>query len=112
MKRADIRESVVGLRSVIGPDVRIARTVMMGADFYETPEAVAENRRLGRPNVGIGRGSRVEGAIIDKNARVGEGVAIGAHASDADMLDAENYAIRDGIVVIPKNAIIPDGTTI
>ena len=112
MRRADIRESVVGLRSVIGPDVRIVRTVMMGADFYEIPEAVAENRRLGRPNVGIGRGSSVDGAIIDKNARIGQGVVIGAHASDTEVLEAENYVIRDGIVVIPKNAIIPDGTTI
>ena len=112
IKESDIRESVVGLRSIIGSDVRIARTVMMGADFYETPERRAENRRLERPDVGIGRGSSIEGAIIDKNARIGEGVVIRPHPSDEDMVETENYVIRGGIVVIPKNAVIPDGTVI
>jgi glucose-1-phosphate adenylyltransferase len=109
---SDIRESVIGLRSIIGPDVRIARTVMMGADFYETPDRKAENLKLGQPDVGIGRGSTIEGAIIDKNARLGEGVIIRPHVPDEEMVEAENYVIRDGVVVIPKNAIIPDGTVI
>jgi glucose-1-phosphate adenylyltransferase len=112
IRDADIRDSVIGLRSIIGPDVHIARTVMMGADFYETPERRAENRSLGRPHVGIGRGCIIEGAIIDKNARIGEAVAIRAHAPDEDMVEGEHYVIRDGIVVIPKNAVIPDGTII
>ncbi len=109
---SDIRESVVGLRSVIGPEVRVIRSVIMGADFYETPERRAENRALGRPDVGIGRGSSIEGAIIDKNARVGEDVTIRAHDPEGEMVETENYVIRDGIVVIPKNAVIPDGTVI
>jgi glucose-1-phosphate adenylyltransferase len=54
----------------------------------------------------------VEGAIIDKNARIGEGVVIRPHAPDEDMLETENYVIRDGVVVIPKNAIISNGTVI
>ena len=112
IRRSNVRESVIGLRSVAGPSVRIVRTVMMGSDFYETPERKAENRRLGRPDVGIGRGSAIEGAIIDKNARIGEGVTIRSPAPGAKMLEAENYVIRDGIVVIPKNAVIPDGTVI
>jgi glucose-1-phosphate adenylyltransferase len=112
LQRADIHESVIGLRSMIGPDVRVVRTVMMGADFYETPEAKVENRRLGRPDVGIGRGSSVEGAIIDKNARIGEEVSIRACVSRDDKLEAESYMISDGIVVIPKNAVIPDGAII
>jgi glucose-1-phosphate adenylyltransferase len=112
IQESDIRESVVGLRSIIGPDVRIVRTVMMGADFYETSERKAENRRLERPDVGVGRGSSIEGAIIDKNARIGEGVVIRPHAPDEDMVESENYVIRGGIVVIPKNAVIPDGTVI
>lgn len=112
IRNAEIRKSVIGLRSVIGPDVRIMRTVTMGADFYETPERKAENRELDRPDVGIGRGSSIEGAIIDKNARIGEGVTIRAQDPDEEMIERENYVIRDGIVVIPKNAIIPDGTVI
>jgi glucose-1-phosphate adenylyltransferase len=112
LQDSDIRESVVGLRSIIGPDARITRTVMMGADFYETPERKAENRRLGRPDVGIGRGCLIEGVIIDKNARIGAGVTIRPHAPDEDMVETEHYVIQDGIVVIPKNAVIPDGTII
>jgi glucose-1-phosphate adenylyltransferase len=109
---SDIRESVVGLRSVVAPEVRIIRSVIMGADFYETPERKAENPTLGRPDVGIGRGSSIEGAIIDKNARIGEGVTIRAHDPEGEMVETENYVIRDGIVVIPKNAVIADGTVI
>ncbi len=112
IEQSDIRESVIGLRSVIGPDARVTRTVMMGADFYETPGRKAENRRRDRPDVGIGRGSIIEGAIIDKNARIGEGVTIRPHAPGEDMAKAENYMIQDGIVVVPKNAVIPDGTII
>ena len=112
LKDADVRESVVGLRSIIGPDVRLTRTVMMGADFYETPERKVENRALNRPDVGIGRGCVIEGAIIDKNARIGEGVTIRPHEPDEEMVETEDYVVQDGIVVIPKNAVIPDGTII
>ncbi|MCX7680997.1 MAG: glucose-1-phosphate adenylyltransferase [Anaerolineae bacterium] len=109
---ASIRESVIGLRSIVGEGVRIARTVMMGADFYESPEEKLENRRLGRPDIGIGRGSSIEGAIIDKNARIGEGVVIRPHTAEEGMVETEYYVIRDGIVVIPKNTIVPDGMII
>ena len=112
IEQSEIRESVIGLRSIIGSDARIARTVVMGADFYETPARKAENRRRGRPDVGIGHGSVIEGAIIDKNARIGQGVIIRPHAPDVDMVETENYVIRDGIVVVPKNAVIPDETVI
>ena len=112
IRKAHIRESVIGLRSIIEPEVQMARTVMMGADFYETPEQKIENRHRGRPNVGIGRGSTIEGAIIDKNARIGQGVVIRPYAPDEEMVETENYVIRDGIVVVPKNAVIPDGTVI
>ncbi len=112
IEQSYIRESVVGLRSVIGPNAQMTRTVMMGADFYETPERKAENRGLGQPNVGISRGSVIEGAIIDKNARIGEGVTIRHHSPEEGMVEADNYVIRDGVVVIPKNAVIPDGTVI
>jgi glucose-1-phosphate adenylyltransferase len=112
IEKADIRESVIGLRSIIGPDAHVVRTVMMGADFYEMPDRKVENRRQGIPDVGIGPGCRVEGAIIDKNARIGEGVIIRPHETETELVETENYAIQDGIVVIPKNAVIPDGTVI
>lgn len=112
IERSEIRESVLGLRSIVGPGAQIARTVIMGADFYESPERKAENRRSGQPDVGIGRGCVIEGAIIDKNARIGEGVVIRPHAASEDMVDRENYVIRDGIIVVPKDAVIPPGTVI
>jgi glucose-1-phosphate adenylyltransferase len=112
IERADIRESVIGLRSTIRADAHLVRTVMMGADFYEAAERKGENRRLGIPDVGIGRGSRIEGAIIDKNARIGENVTIRSHEGESEFIETEHYSIKDGIVVIPKNAVIPDGTVI
>jgi glucose-1-phosphate adenylyltransferase len=112
IERADVRDSVIGLRSIIGPDTHLTRTVMMGADFYEAPERKIENRRLEIPDIGIGRGSRIESAIIDKNARIGERVTIRSHEDDDQSIETDNYSIKDGIVVIPKNAIIPDGTVI
>jgi glucose-1-phosphate adenylyltransferase len=111
LQECSIRESVIGLRSIIEPGARVKRTVMMGADFYETPERKLENQRLGQPDVGVGRGSTIEEAIIDKNARIGREVTIRAH-DPGEEAEEENFTIRDGVVVIPKNAIIPDGTDI
>jgi len=108
---ADIEECVVGLRSVVRPGARLRQVVMMGADYYEDETQKTENRRLGRPHVGIGPGSYIERAIIDKNARVGEGVVIHSHAGEPDR-EEDSYVIRDGIVIVPKNATIPDGTSI
>jgi glucose-1-phosphate adenylyltransferase len=108
---ADVEGSVIGLRSVVGPGVRLNQVVMMGADSYETTEQKAENRRLGRPDLGIGRGTFVERTIIDTNVRIGRKVFIGSHEGEKDH-DERLYAVRDGIVVIPENTVIPDGTTI
>ncbi|MCD6554775.1 MAG: glucose-1-phosphate adenylyltransferase [Chloroflexi bacterium] len=108
---ADLEECIIGLRSVVRPGARLRRVVMMGADFYEDESEKAENRRLGRPHVGIGQGAHIERAIIDKNARIGQGVIIRSHEGEPDQ-EEENYVIRDGIVVVPKNAIVPAGTAI
>jgi len=122
LQQSDIHESVIGLRSRIGPETRIARTIIMGADFYETAEQKARNRTLNRPNVGIGRGCSIEGAILDKNVRIGDGVIIRPRDPDEEKLDERiatgdqhpevTYTIRGGVVVIPKNGIVPDGTVI
>lgn len=111
IQEATIRDSVVGLRSIIGERVTMQHTVMMGADFYETPADVRENERLGRPSIGIRDGSVIEGAIIDKNARIGSQVIIRQMPERADE-DHENWIAREGIVIVPKDAIIPDGTII
>jgi glucose-1-phosphate adenylyltransferase len=106
-----ITNSVIGLRSNIGPDATVKSTVMMGADYYENDAGREENAALGRPDVGIGAGAVVEGAILDKNARIGRNVVIRLIPNRPDS-DAENWVARDGLVIVPKNAIIPDDTVI
>jgi glucose-1-phosphate adenylyltransferase len=108
---SNIEECIIGLRSVVRPEARLRQVVMMGADFYEDDDEKAEDRRLGRPLVGIGQDAHIERAIIDKNARIGQGVVIRSHEGEPDH-EEEYYAIRDGIAVIPKNTVIPEGTTI
>ena len=108
---AEIQDSVIGIRSLVGTGCRIRKTVMMGADFYETGTDLERNRGLGRPDVGVGANTFIDGAIIDKNARIGEGVTIG-NAGGTVEADGDGYYIRDGIVVVPKNAVIPSGTEI
>lgn len=100
-----IRNSIVGLRSVIGSRCSLIKTVMMGADYFE-PAKSAEAIR-----VGIGDGTCIERAIVDKNARIGRNVTI-KNVKKLRNHDGENYFIRDGIVIIPKNARIADGTVI
>lgn len=111
VRKATVRESVVGLRGTLAEDTLIERTVYLGATFYETDRERSDNRRMDRPDVGIGAGSVIEGAIIDMNARIGQKVHI---RSIPDRPDEEhpNWVSRDGIVVVPKNAVIPDGTVI
>ncbi len=112
LQDAIITDSVIGLRSIIGPGVHISRSVIMGADFYEDDARRAVNREQGIPDVGIGSGTTVEGAIVDKNARIGKKVVIRPHLEVEEMVDERNYVIRDGLVIVPKNAVIPDGTVI
>ena len=103
---ASIKHSLVGIRSVIDGGTTIRDCIIMGADFFER-----ETPPPGVPRMGIGRDCRIERAIIDKNARIGDRVHI-SPSGKPDNLDAENYHIRDGIVVIPKDAIIPSDTWI
>ncbi len=112
LRDAIITDSVIGLRSIIGPGVRISRSVILGADFYEDEARRVANRERGRPDVGIGSGSTIEGAIIDKNARIGRNVVIRPHPEVIEMVEEGNYVIRDGLVIVPKNGVIPDGTVI
>ena len=84
----------------------------MGADYYEGAADKAENRTVGRPDIGIAMGSIIKGAIIDKNARIGENCRIGIDHKERTGGDFSSYYIVDGIIIIPKNGIIPSGTVI
>ncbi|MGH7534919.1 MAG: glucose-1-phosphate adenylyltransferase, partial [Gemmatimonadales bacterium] len=105
---ATIEHSLVGVRSRIDAGTTLRDTLLMGHDYYETTARVPTP---GAPPMGIGQGAYIEGTIVDKNARIGQGVRITPEGKPAD-LDGPNFHIRDGIVVIPKGAVVPDGTVI
>jgi glucose-1-phosphate adenylyltransferase len=109
---ASITRSIVGVRTVIESGASLDGVVCMGADYYESDAAKAANRAASRPDVGIAKGSIIKGAIIDKNARIGENCRIGIDAMERVDGDFSSYYIIDGIIVIPKNGIIPAGTVI
>src|SRR6185295_20100058 len=102
---------VVGIRSRVAIEVELERVMMMGADFYEDEEDFDYNRQLGIPNIGIGKGSVIHKAIIDKNAHIGENVRI-LNEERIQNFDGPGYYIRDGIVMVPKNGVIPNGTIV
>ena len=108
---ARLIRSVIGVRGQIGPNVTVRDTVMVGADRYETDEERNNDRSLGVPSFGIGEGSIIEGAILDKDVRIGRNVRI-INRRGLQEDTGEHYYIRDGIVVIPKAATVPDGTVI
>jgi glucose-1-phosphate adenylyltransferase len=105
---AVIEHSLIGLRSRIQAGAVIRDSLIMGQDYYETVE---RTRPSGAPLIGIGHGSVIERTIVDKNARIGDGVRISPEGKPANF-DGPNFFVRDGLVVIPKNAIVPDGTII
>jgi glucose-1-phosphate adenylyltransferase len=111
IESAEVRDSVVGLRGFINTDGYVNQSIIMGADYYETHSERQENRRLGRPHMGVGSGCRIEGAIIDKNARLGNNVVIRSLPERPDT-ETENWVSRDGIVIVPKGTIIPSDTVI
>lgn len=101
-----VTRSVLGIRSIVENGSNLEGVVCMGADFYETSEDKLKNKRKGIPDIGIGRGTRIRGAIIDKNARIGEGCRIGMDDIPRRDGDYGTYFIRDGIIIIPKNGCI------
>jgi glucose-1-phosphate adenylyltransferase len=119
LRQAAISESVIGVRSVVGANARIKRTLMMGADYFERDGLVGPDGTRYDIPMGIGRGSEIEGAILDKNVRIGPNVTIRPHTPSEDGTyptgcppGQEMYVIRDGVVVVPKNTEIPEGTVI
>ncbi len=104
IQKAEITHSVIGVRSVIAAGTVIKDSVLMGADYYST-------EMPGLPSIGIGPDCHIEGAIIDKNARLGAQVVIRPFPRGTE-INQENWTVQDGIVVIPKNGVILSGTHI
>jgi glucose-1-phosphate adenylyltransferase len=109
---AVIENSIIGLRCLIGRNVTIRNSILMGNDFYEEPDAEAAGPQGGRTPLGVGAGSHIEGAIIDKNCRVGCNVRIVNSQGIQDRDDDGYGVIRDGILVVPKGTTLPDGWTL
>ncbi len=106
-----IENSIVGNRSRVDKGSTLISTYMMGADYYQNTVEIMNNEAEGVPNLGVGKYCYIERAILDKNCSIGDNVRIlgGQHLTDGDF---EKYSIKDGIVVVKKNAVIPSGTTI
>jgi len=113
ISNAFISHSLIGIRTIIQQGASLDGVYIMGADHYETEKDLEENRSLGIPPIGIGAGSLIKGAIVDKNARIGSNCRIGIdnHIERKDG-DYGNYHIVDGIIVIHKDAVLPDGSVI
>jgi len=104
---AHIENSVIGLRCQIGPNVTIRNSIIMGADYFETSEEYLKSGAQGLPPLGIGKGAIVEGAIVDKNVRIGAGAKL---IAPGDLMQADlecECCVRDGVLVVPKEAVIP-----
>lgn len=109
---SSFKHCVFGMRSFVDQGSVLEDVVLMGSDFYETKQQLAANTESGQPHLGVGKNCQIKGAIIDKNARIGDGCVLNA----TDKLDGR-YAegaiiVRDGVLVVPKGAIIPAGTVV
>ncbi|HEV8537880.1 MAG TPA: glucose-1-phosphate adenylyltransferase [Bacteroidota bacterium] len=113
VKTGEVKNSIIGIRARLEDNVTIHDTLVMGADYYQSDLERGNDLISGIPSVGIGANSVIRKAIIDKNARIGKNVKIinNANARKAEC-EQEGYWIRGGIVVVMKNAVIPDGTVI
>jgi glucose-1-phosphate adenylyltransferase len=111
INRAVVTHSIVGLRSFVDAGTVLNRVILLGCDYYETKESIVDREKAGKPRIGIGTNCRIENTIVDKNARIGNNVVI-SPAGKPDKVDHPNYYIRDGIVIIPKNGVIPHGMVI
>ncbi|HEX8180327.1 MAG TPA: glucose-1-phosphate adenylyltransferase [Pyrinomonadaceae bacterium] len=113
LNRAKVVRSIVGLRGRVEPAAYLEEVVFMGADEYESIEELRANHAAGIPLSGVGEGTIIRRAIIDKNARIGAGCRLVNERGieEADNPDA-GYYIRDGIIIVPKNATVPAGTVV
>ena len=102
-----VKESIVGIRTTIQPGADVRRSVLLGADFYEADDEVAQSG--GRPPLGIGRDVVLERVIVDKNARIGDGARL-VNEGLVREFDGDGYFIRNGVIVVPKDGVIKPGT--
>jgi glucose-1-phosphate adenylyltransferase len=108
IERATIEQSIVGLRNVIGSGAHITRSLLLGADYYEAEDMAPHD---GNPPIGFGRDVVLDRVIVDKNARIGNGVRLVNEAGVREA-DGEGFYIRNGIIIVPKEGVVADGTVV
>ena len=106
-----LEQSVIGVRSVIGKKVTLRNTILMGSNYSESSADRELRSGSAEPPLGIGEGTIIEQAIIDKNFRIGRDCRL-VNAGQVQFADGPFYSIRDGIILLPANAVVPDGTII
>lgn len=107
------RNSIIGLRSRLDHGVRIENSIIMGSDFFQSIDDIKQDIDSGVPHIGIGQNTVIRKAIVDKNVRIGRDVRLLNNAGIANTEAPDgSYYIRDGIVIVPKNAVIADGTEV
>lgn len=109
---SSLKHCVFGIRSFVGEGCVLEDTVMMGADYYEGDAQLEANTTHGRPHLGIGNGCRIKGAIIDKNARIGDGCVLDPAGKADGTYAGGSVIIRDGVLVVPKGAVLAPGTVV
>ena len=109
---SSIKRCVFGIRSFVAEGCTLEDTIVMGSDYYETEAQLATNTERGRPPLGVGKNCRIKGAIIDKNARIGEGCTLDATGKPDGKYANGVVIIRDGVLVVSKGGILPPGTVV
>ncbi len=109
LERSIVADSVIGIRTDVQPGTDIQRSVLLGADFYESDDDAPA--RGARPRLGIGRNVVLDRVIVDKNARIGDGAKL-VNAKGVDQADGDGYYIRNGVIIVPKDGTIAPGTIV
>jgi glucose-1-phosphate adenylyltransferase len=109
LERCTVEQSVIGVRTIVRAGTKISRSVLLGADFYESDDMAPA--RGDNPPLGIGREVVLDRVIVDKNARIGDGARLTNEAGVQDA-DGDGYYIRDGVIVVPKDGVIKAGTRV
>ncbi len=112
ISKAKLKQSVIGVRSILETGAELDGVIVMGADWYENKETKEENAKAGRPNMGIGKNCKIAKTIIDKNASIGDNCRINVDGKKYEDGDHGLFYSADGIIVIRKGAVIPAGTVI
>lgn len=111
IKDSTLNRCMVGIRSVIRSNCALENVVMMGADSYESDAEKLEADRAGKPRLGIGKNCKIKNAIIDKNARIGDNVELSPDGKP-DRWESGDLYVRDGVIIVTKNGVIPSNTKV